>query len=263
MGPKPSVVLSFSGLQDRTYYVTLLSKRGASGPWSSENEYGNYEGEDLAALAKFEGYTDADGYYFLYYFEKCQNNSAFTWGYFPPDEFKILIYFPDYDTFAVSESSYKRYAFNSYYQVDMRENNLIIEAADVIRNYDYSKETLNLVFRIILTIIIEIGIALLFKYKTKNYLKIIVLTNIITQIALNVLLNIINYTSGSFGIVLLFIALEIAVFIIEAVIYYNTFNKLNQNSNKNKSLPVLYAFAANSASFITGLLILLCIPGIF
>ena len=34
MGPKPSVVLDFYGLNSEKCYVTLLSKEDSSGPWS-------------------------------------------------------------------------------------------------------------------------------------------------------------------------------------------------------------------------------------
>ena len=38
MGPKPSVEISFEGLEDETYYVTLLGT-SKSGPWDSNQEY--------------------------------------------------------------------------------------------------------------------------------------------------------------------------------------------------------------------------------
>lgn len=34
MGPKPSVNLSFSNVQDSVYYVTLLSRQKSTGPYS-------------------------------------------------------------------------------------------------------------------------------------------------------------------------------------------------------------------------------------
>lgn len=253
MGPKPSVVLNFTGLDNQTYYVTLLSKTSYSGPHSIEPSY--QPSHEIEIAEKFRNYQDIDGYFFLNYLKECSNNSSFTWGYYPPNDFKILIYFPETDTFKVSELSYQAYAFNSYYKVDMTQEMNIIKDNVIAQDYNYSKEIINLILRIILTIIIEIAIAFLFMYRKKQFLKIIIITNIITQVALNIVINFINYSQGLFGVLFLLIPLELAIFAIEAVVYYVYFNKLEINKTKFKAKPVLYAFVANFASFVTGLLI--------
>lgn len=50
-------------------------------------------------------------------FRDCTETSEFKWTYYPPQRFKILVYFPETDSFAVS-GIYERYAFDSYYKVD-------------------------------------------------------------------------------------------------------------------------------------------------
>lgn len=67
MGPKPSVVVDFIGLEDEVYYVTLLSEDTSTGPWSLGNEYYEYMGDE-AAFEKFCEYEDVDGYYFPEYY---------------------------------------------------------------------------------------------------------------------------------------------------------------------------------------------------
>lgn len=46
IGPKPSVVISFKGLEGETYYATLLSKAESTGPYSvlkdGESKESNY-----------------------------------------------------------------------------------------------------------------------------------------------------------------------------------------------------------------------------
>ena len=37
-GPKPSIVLNFDGLQDSTYYVTLLSEEKNTGPYAMPDD---------------------------------------------------------------------------------------------------------------------------------------------------------------------------------------------------------------------------------
>lgn len=57
MGPKPSVEISFVGLENETYYVTLLGT-SKSGPWDSNEEY--YEDDPLLAdiANKFNSFQD-------------------------------------------------------------------------------------------------------------------------------------------------------------------------------------------------------------
>lgn len=119
IGPKPSVVIDFEGLEDQSYYVTLLSEVSSTGPHSvlgeSPNNQRYHKGdEEYTIWQKFLSYEDKDEFYFLQYFENCTDTSEFTWGYYPPPKFKILLYFPEQDSFAVSEDIYEQYAFDSY-----------------------------------------------------------------------------------------------------------------------------------------------------
>lgn len=85
MGPKPSVVLNFYGLNNEKCYVTLLSKEDSSGPWSvyknTEDSKRLMENMDENIWQSFVNYKDNDGYYFLQFFDECTNNQRVTWGY--------------------------------------------------------------------------------------------------------------------------------------------------------------------------------------
>ena len=269
-GPKPSVNISFSGLDNMTYYVTILSKTSSTGPYSSyEQDSDRWEegAENYDIFKKFLSYKDSDGYYFLQFFEKCSNNSSFKWGYYPPYDFKILLYFPDSDTFAVSSQAYERYAFDSYYKVDCSKLAISVSKEPIAitaeRSYDYSREVLSLAARIIITILTELATALIFKYRARPYIKVIAITNIITQTVLNILLNIVNYKSGPWAVVISYVFLEILVFAIEAVVYTALFSGWEKDKAMYKGHPVLYAFAANTASFVVGRRLANFIPGIF
>lgn len=272
MGPKPSVVINFTGLTGERYYVTLLSETASTGPHSSydsshikrimEND------ADNAIWEKFEFYQDKDGFYFLQYFEDCSEDSEFTWGYYPPERFKILLYFPEENKFVGSEEIYERYAFDSYYSVDC--NNMDIRSViriaplEAERSYDYTWEIISLILRIIATIIIELWIALLFGYRRKKQLFIIIVINILTQTMLNVILNLINYKGGSQAFEFHYIWMELLIFVMEACAYSIL---LPRYLYKGKPLTAasisMYAFTANTASYIVGLLLAYLIPGIF
>lgn len=262
VGPKPSVHIRFKGIEGETYYGTLLANVESTGPYSAWNgveedarcEEGKYD-----IWKKFVEYKDEDGFYFLQEFWDCTESNQLSWTYRPPETFKILLYFPEKDTFYISPI-YDSYAFDSYYTVDMSDyvkNGLIAE-----ETYDYTGEMISLVVRIIITILLELAIALLFGYRERNVLKFFAVVNVITQILLNVLLNIVNYHAGFMAFTLSYVLFEIIVFIIEAFIYRAKLYKFNEKQ-QSKFKAVLYALTANAASFIVGFWISYHIPGIF
>lgn len=271
-GPKPSVVISFEGLENEKYYVTLLSESVTTGPHTAYDEQADNSGyygdeKDNIIWQKFVSYKDEDGFYFLQFFEDCTETSKFTWGYYPPTKFKILIYFPEHDSFAVSDEVYERYAFDSYYKVNMTgleiQNVDVAKGIQALKNYPYSWELTSLISRIILTIIIEVVIALLFGFREKKQLLIIVIINIITQSILNILLNIINYNQGPSMFVFHYIWMEVLVVVIEAFAYYILFNKHSKKAPIGKFAISLYTFVANVVSFVGGLFIANLVPGLF
>ena len=268
-GPKPSVVVNFDGIDDQVYYATLLSERESTGPWSLGNDYYDYMGDE-SVFWKFSEYEDSDGYYFLSFMDDCSEDDTLDWGYYPPEKFKILVYFPETDQFVCSEGVCERYAFDSYFTAKISGENVSADMDDVSsdastlamsvqQSYDYSQETISLIARVIITIAIEIVIALLFGYRNKKSLQIIVITNIITQIVLNVLLNLINYYGGHALFILNYVWMEIVVFIIEAMV----FSKLVDGKHVEFKRGVPYALVANVASLIVGMAIAQVLPGIF
>jgi len=274
-GPKPSVVIEFEGLSEFTYYVTLLSKTNTTGPYSAstdENDRYYYycDNEQEEAVAdKFLDYQDIDGYYYLQFMQKCEGNDTFVWGYYPPNDFKVLIYIPQNNKFFIS-SFCERYAFDSYFSVDVNTMQIssvnpvqIIDDSNVERNYDYFTQVWTLLVRIILTIAIEIGVALLFGYRTKKYLFIIVIANLITQIALNVALNIIAYSNGPASFIATYAALELLVFVVEALIYISFFSKMQSSLEFKKRKSIIFSFVSNTVSFAFGLGLAMILPGIF
>lgn len=158
----------------------MLSERSSTGPYSA---VGSFEGdsryaedeEDYEIWSKFVNYEDKDGYFFLQFFRDCTETSEFKWTYYPPQRFKILMYFPEYDSFTVSDV-YERYAFDSYYKVDGNNIELMplsnFDGLKAVKNYAYTGEIISLIARIVGTIVIEVVVALLFGYRTRNQLRI-------------------------------------------------------------------------------------------
>ena len=67
----------------------------------------------------FQAYDAPEGYYFLGYFEEYfgDTEQTFTWGYYPPQKFYVLLYNMDTGVFSMSKEPVQRYAFDSEWQV--------------------------------------------------------------------------------------------------------------------------------------------------
>lgn len=282
MGPKPSVTVDFANLPDAQCYGTLLSKHESTGPsavWDGKEEtkycFGLYTDEaDKAAWQAFVDRADPDGYHFLQTLWDLRKNTELSWGYYPPTSFKIVLYFPDSGTF-VSSGIYESYAFHSYFSADM--SGVDIDATSntpqitVKRAYDHTWEIVSLIVRIIATVLVELCVAWLFKLRKKYQILTILIANIITQIALNVSLYLLNYFDGSFIPLLIYIPSELAVFVIEAIAYSAMFVP-RENADaplRANARPVssgyctLYAFCANAISFALGIALSFALPGMF
>ena len=263
IGPKPSVRLKLSGIPESTCYVTLLSRDESTGPYSVSSDpiwEDSWLVEDdretgMEAWQAFRDYHDPDGYYFIEYFEKCEKDEDFLWDYFPPENFKVLIYLPESEMFLTSGVA-ERYAFDSCFSVHAKN---MLELR-VRKDYQYGWELISLAARIVATILLEVLIALLFHLWNKRILMGIFLTNVLTQILLNVLLNVINYHSGSWAFMFHYIWMELAVFAIEALVYKFLFTK---NGVESPYKWLTYAATANALSFAAGLALARMIPGIF
>ena len=263
IGPKPSVRITFTGIEGETYYGTLLSERRSTGPataWDGYEDYRDWKPENEKPIwEKFISYEDTDGYYFLQEWWDCSESNQLNWTYYPPNPFKILLYFPETDSFYVSDI-YERYAFDSYFTVDLSE--YATTPITARQSYDFTWELISLAARIVLTIIMELAIALVFGYREKKTLAFLAIVNVITQVTLNVALNIINYKSGSMGFTFAFVCMEILVFAIEAISYKALLHRYSEKEKVKRS-GVTYALVANTASFAIGLWLAHLIPGIF
>lgn len=298
LGPKPSVRILFENMGDEPCYGTLLSDRSSCGPahaWDGDENHAWYKENDCEWAAfeyevwkAFVEYEDPDGYYFLQEGWSVSSSKQIAWTYYPPSPFKILLYYPETGTF-VSSGIYERYAFDTYYTVDMsgvqigsvayneelstderrkpldieyNEESDIDERIEASPSYNYREEVISLIARIVITIIIEMVVALLFGFRKKKPLLLLVGVNAATQIILNVLLNVINYNSGQWAFVFFYILFELLVFGLEAILYCVWMKRLS-GKKRPGWFYVLYAFVANGVSFAAGLLIANWLPGIF
>lgn len=261
MGPKPAVEVQTAGLSQECW-VTLLAQETVIGPWH-ETEKGTVaavEPEEAPVVEAFDAFEDPDGYHFLQWFDRVRDDSPATWSYMAPRHFKILFWFPESGGYAVTETL-DRYAYSAVYRVDFSGFDPAaggVQAVAAQKNYDYAGELLGLAARFVLTLAVELLIALPFGYLKRQHLRVLLIANLVTQLALNLALNLTCYFSGALAMWLLYPLLELAVFIVEAVVF-----RLAFKPQAGKGHPVLYAFVANAASYALGLWLGNLVPALF
>lgn len=285
MGPKPSVQVQFTGVPEGTqYYGTLLAHPDAYGFPYYTWDYAQQEGvewewwateEELVDLNRvrepFLSYEDPDGFILLNWCCNCTEEDQLVWNYWPPETFKLLLYFPDENRFCVSPV-YESYAFDSYYTADLTD--YASGGVTLEKDYDYSWELISLAVRVVLTIAVELGLAaLVFGWKDRRAFRFLAIVNIVTQLFLNIALNAMHYFSGAaydyIGVWSLasfrmwpYYGLELLVMLIEGILYATLLPRFSETPKKTW-VVVLYTIGANLLSFLVGLWLAVRIPGIF
>ncbi len=269
-GPKPSVQITIYGLGDEPCWGTLLSEKESTGPASV------WEGEEpdewrraMPGWEVFVRYEDPDGYYYLQESWDVGETGELAWTYYPPYRFKLLLYFPEREVF-LSSGILERYAFHSTFTARITDGTLEVDplgvggaTISVERDTRLGPELLGFFLRLLLTLGVEMFLALAFGYREKVPLLLILLVNGVTQVGLNVALNLVGYFSGPLATLLLYFLLELLIFVVEAVLYAMLLPKHTRRRPTGPVRAALYAFSANLLSLLAGVALMLLLPGMF
>ncbi|MEN6593947.1 MAG: hypothetical protein ABFC31_03225 [Clostridiaceae bacterium] len=264
-GPKP-LEISITGLEGETYYVGLLGHLPDLDAPATEQaladalKNGSAEGNE-AVLQEFAAYRDPDGLVALNAVQDCSDSHFFEIDYFPSTEFKVLLYFPTTGHFVVSDRIYTGKTISSSSQLDAARLGVTAESSgatdfDLEIKIDYGSIILDFVVRLLVTLFVEIVIALLFRLRENRVLRFIVIVNVVTQVLLMIVLLIVRFSDGRSSGLLLYFVLEVAVFIIEGLLYEEFLNRLS-TAPIRRWIPWVYSLAANVSSFLLGLFIYL------
>lgn len=266
-GPKPSVVVEFENAGDQEYYVTLMAKEDKLGsPYSRVTAEDQPETDDIAIWNRLVAYEDPDGMVFAGNVQKLTGDGAYVWGYYPPSEFRVLIYFPDTDSFVESSEILEQYAFDSYYQMDFNdlpENwNDAVAAIPVTRKYNLLWQITAFLLRLAVTVAVECLLAVLFGFKGKRQMLLVLAVNCATQLAMNLL--ILDESVGLFVFyVLQYALIEVGVILAEGLVYCLALPKLATPEQNRNIHPIAFAFFGNVASFSLGFLLSNWFPMLF
>ena len=257
-GPKAYTAVYFDGFSGG-YYATLLVGKGVP----------RYDADYIpeldvrfsyAAEKRMYDYAIQNGDF--RYYNHCyalKDNDHLLWGSDPPQNFLVVVYFPQYDVLAVSDEC-STYAFESYYTASIDVNDLSQHKGQTIHlnvreHYNFGVSFASLLVRMALTVLIEIGIARIFKITEKRQRRFLIILNVATQLFLNILLNISVGTVGMLlTLMIVYAVLEIQIFGIEAAMCGLFINRFSDNGAVI-SLPklLLFTLVANTASLLAGL----------
>ncbi|MBQ4596555.1 MAG: hypothetical protein IJB14_06235 [Firmicutes bacterium] len=242
MGPKASLNIEIINAPANHYYVALMTAE-EFGPhrFIVKDEFVGKNDEEKKAYEAFESYHDNDGYKALDHVEECSNDNIFSWTYFPPNEFKIAIYNVADGSLKVSDS-FKKEAFDAIFRV---------EYGPVLKVEEIDQTGANIgkfLLRALITTVVEVLLGLLFGYKEKKQIVTIVITNLVTQILLNLFMAIADVSMGGYAWLILFPLGEGIVWLIELIVYMIAIKK------KPKWLIFLYTTLANGLTFVAGII---------
>ncbi len=260
-GPKPSINVIIKNVGSETCYATMISDRSYGFKYISLNgsengvtdvimdNWGRYGKEDFVIddpiYDIFSAYAEQDGYeYSAWYVKLGKGTNEIEWSYRSPDRFKLVLYYPDSGRFEASPVC-DCFAYNSIFIVELSESG---EISGIWEDDDIIYRILSILVLIIVNLLIELGLALLIKFRKKFHIITIIITNLITQGSLFIWLNfrILTHGAGIFEMFGYLIA-EVVILVVEMTAYSIIFRK----DERRKYVP-LYAFLANLASFLVG-----------
>lgn len=247
MGPKPRIYVTFENLGDRTVYASFFALEGGPSPVS----YGDWGIVPDEIKQRFVDYSKNEEARFVDDIWVINSEkTTMKCGYMPPSKYKLVVYIPD-ENIMLESDYYTRNRFEEKYSVDIAGGNekLVLEHVA----YDWQSNVFPVLMRVVLTVIIELIIAFLFKIKGKKSVSVIAITNVATQLFLNIsLLLEIYLIGGGFFIIFLYLLIEIVIFIVESIVYSIALKKTN-DPPVEVFKAILYAFIANLATFLTGI----------
>lgn len=259
-GPKPSTTVYVNNLESGNYYGFFLTDEDAPMHQYINDEYLYYIKECLKedpyyeekyeqCLYFYENVKDVDGFNVLDYYITYEENATsivISCGYWAPDKFKVGVLNAETMELFISDITYKDTYFSTY-EIDFNNSNEL-NLTSIVNTGDVPKVIIQSLIRLGVTLIIEIVIALMFLIFKKNLLYIL-LTNIVTQIFINVFL-IFNGLTLIFDSVNLFLIGEAIVFVSEALIYVKALEC-------SKKKAIIYAITANLVSMLIGMITVL------
>ncbi len=130
-----------------------------------------------------------------------------------------------------------------------------VAANRVIQNINYRDYAIRVIIAVVITLAVELGLLVAFGFSFKQNWRLVVATNLITQLALNIILFATEYFEWGPDESVLLVWLELVIPVIEAVVYARLIRE------RTTLRRIVYAFVANYASLVTGMMLYAMIRG--
>lgn len=253
-GPKPSTVVYINRTDFDDCVITLLAREEGNGPYRAVEEgKENPEKEDIRreAWQAFAAYEDPDGFYFW--------GETFipmvNWSYYPPEVFKVAVYFPETDVLLVSQEIFERYAFESKFALDLDhvdKDQSGIVSMKLEKEVNWPAKIGEFFLRVAVTLAIELLVAFVWGYRSKRQVKVLLMVNLVTQVILNVMLSLWYIFDGPLSAMLRLMEGEIVVLIVESVSYVRRLPERSGKATGANMRAFCYALTANLLSCYLG-----------
>lgn len=216
--------ISFRNADGQTCYSAVLARgsfQPSLGELLTEDAYSDWFGEltpqeqeAARAFADYAGRSAPDGYaLFNRLWDVSRENVEMT--YLPPDDFIVLAYFPDSGRVIASDIC-RTYVFNSYFTADLSRSDSLLY---IKQSYNVGIWLLEFAARVLITIAVELVVALIFGYWEKKTLLFFAAVNLATQVLLNMILSLVNIRYGFLLFLFAYMFGELIVVTFEAVFY--------------------------------------------
>lgn len=263
IGPKSGVSIEIRGVE-QPYFLDLLYPGEMSEYWREHAETeleGCLDFHDYCAsfipwlLLDFEedGYISSWLYRGRPTYHRQRDDHVYDYTYVPPREFKIILVFED-GTYVTSPVVVTR-LFQTRLIYDLTDVDLATDftaAGTVNELVPVVGMTTDFILRVILTIGIEILVLFAFGYRLKHSYKLVIATNLVTQVTLTIFMFVMHWWySPFFGEIFVLVIGEIFILAIELFIYIKWLKE------KSKARAGGYALVANLASFLIGLILVI------
>ena len=186
-GHYQETIIDIEGISG-TCYGTLLSKEPGSGSWNTKDDKTPNYAPDSVKEA-FKEYKDPDGYHYFNYFEDV-SHGVLRWDSFPPEDFKVLLYLADTDTFMSTEIAH-RYSLTSPFKVQITEGGLILK-----KNYNYLTFILRFLCRVLISAGLAVLISLFFCRRKFLRAKRFVISNVVFHVLVNIYISVFSFYHG-------------------------------------------------------------------
>jgi|GEM_PF-6139418 len=252
-GPKSSFTYTVVGMDDRVGAGLMFRVGSAVEPYSEEEMAAN-GWDELPLFAAMNGYRDPDGFVLL----------GLYWPYMD-DGIPIMYYWPAEVKCAVIDAGGSVYISEAitprmfYAEVTFDFDGVepagaVTFAGTASERFPVVRILLDFVLRLAGTLAIELALLWLFGYRTPESFRSAALVNLITQTILTVGVLDGHYVGEAYYAFGVLLAGELLVFAAETIVYARILTE------RGKRKAVVYALAANAASFVLSLLMIL-VPG--